>query len=99
MASPIVIPIIIVAVAGLATYLVYRYIVFDHLCKSKLDQILLRYNIGKTPAQIIKEFYEHKGEDISHAQIKSMERHYRQTDPEQFLIMYDEIRERERERS
>ena len=96
MASPIIIPIIIVTIIGLVAYLMYRFIIYDAMCKRTVNQTLLKYNIGKTPAQIIKEYYEYKDEPISYNQIKTLERHYRQKEPEQFLAMYDAIREHER---
>ena len=97
MASVIIIPIIIVAIVGLAGYLVYRYIIFDMMCKRSVNQELLKYNIKKTPAQIIKEYYKKKGEDISPKEIQVLEKNYRQNEPEQFLTMYDAIRDDSRE--
>ena len=93
MASVIVIPILIVAIVGLSGYLVYRYFVFDMLCKRSVNQTLQKYNIKKTPFQIIKEYYNKKGENISHKEIESLEKNYRQNEPDQFLAMYDSIRD------
>ena len=93
MASVIVIPILIVAIIGLSGYLVYRFFVFDMLCKRSVNQTLRKYNIKKTPSQIIKEYYSKKGENISHEEIQSLEKNYRQNEPDQFLAMYDSIRD------
>ena len=93
MASVIVIPILIVVIVGLSGYLIYRFFVFDMLCKRSVNQTLRKYNIKKTPSQIIKEYYNKKGENISHKEIQSLEKNYRQHEPEQFLAMYDTIRD------
>ena len=95
MASVIVIPIVIVAIVGLTGYLVYRYAMFDLLCKRKVNQTLQKYNIQKTPSQIIKEYYEEKGEKKSHKEIQNLEKQFRQKEPDQFLAMYDVIREKQ----
>ena len=58
-----------------------------------VNQTLQKYNIKKTPYQIIKEYYDTKGEDISDKEIQTLEKNYRQNEPEQFLAMYDAIRE------
>ena len=92
MASVIVIPIIIVAIVGLSGYLVYRFFIYDLLCKRSVNQTLQKYNIKKTPSQIIKEYHNNKGEQISHKEIQNLEKNYRQNEPEQFLAMYDAIR-------
>ena len=88
-----IIPIVIVAIIGLSGYLVYRYAMFDFLCKRSVNQTLQKYNIKKTPAQIIKEYYQNRGEELSHKEIQNIEKNYRQKEPEQFLSMYDVIRE------
>ena len=89
----IIIPLVIVAILGLSGYLVYRYVMFDFLCKRSVNQTLQKYNIKKTPAQIIKEYYQNRGEELSHKEIQNIEKNYRQKEPEQFLSMYDVIRE------
>ena len=94
MASIIVIPIIIVAIVGLSGYLVYKFFIYDLYCKRSVNQTLLKYNIKKTPSQIIKEYYHSKGESISHKEVQILEKNYRQNEPEQFLTMYDAIREK-----
>ena len=93
MASPLVIPIIIVAIVGLSGYLVYKYFVFDLMCKRAVNQALQKYNIKKTPSQIIKEYYQSKGEEISHKEIETLEKNYRKNGPDEFLTMYDVIRD------
>ncbi|MDH3192095.1 MAG: hypothetical protein OEM18_05365 [Nitrosopumilus sp.] len=92
MASIIIIPIIIVAIIGLSGYLVYRFLIYDLMCKRTVKQILQKYNIKKTPSQIIREYYTNKGEEISYKEIQDIEKNYRQNEPEQFLAMYDAIR-------
>jgi len=93
MVTALIIPIFIVAIVGLTGYLVYRYVLFDLMCKRSVNQTLQKYNIKKTPSQIIKEYYDDKGEEITHKEIQNMEKNYRQKEPEQFLSMYDAIRE------
>ena len=92
MASVIVIPIILVAIIGLSGYLVYKFFVFDLLCKRSVSKTLQNYKIKKTPTQIIKEYYESKGDSLSDREIQNLEKNYRQKEPDQFLAMYDAIR-------
>ena len=92
MASVIVIPVILVAIIGLTGYLVYKFFIFDLLCKRSVSQTLQNYKIKKTPAQIIKEYYESKGDSLSTKEIQNLEKNYRQKEPDQFLAMYDAIR-------
>ena len=92
MASIIVIPIIIVAIVGLSGYLVYRFMMYDLLCKRSVNQTLQKYNIDKTPSQIIREYHNSKGEQISDKEIHKLEKNYRQNEPDQFLAMYDAVR-------
>lgn len=93
MVSVIVIPIIIVSILGLIGYLVYRFALYDYLCKRSVDQMLFKYQISKTPSQIITEYNKNKGKDLSEKEIQYLEKHYRQNEPEQFLAMYDAIRD------
>jgi len=93
MASAIIIPIIIVAILGLGGYLIYRYALFDAMCKSSINRTLKKYNIRKTPFEIVQEFYKKRGEALSDKEIRELEKKYRQTDPDEFLTMYDSIRE------
>ncbi len=87
----IIIPIIIVTIVGLAGYLLYRLVIYDWSCKRTVNQSLQRYNIKETPSQIIKKYYDKKGESISPKEIQDLEKNYRQKEPEQFLAMYDAI--------
>ncbi|MDH3341637.1 MAG: hypothetical protein OEL84_10210 [Nitrosopumilus sp.] len=93
MAAIIIIPILVVAIIGLSGYLVYRFLIYDLYCKRSVNQSLQKYNIKKTPSQIIKEYYDSKGEQITHQEIQNLEKNYRQNEPDQFLAMYDAIRE------
>ncbi|RMW40127.1 MAG: hypothetical protein EA446_00015 [Nitrosopumilus sp.] len=97
MASPLVIPIVIVAIVGLSGYLVYKYFIYDLMCKRAVNNALQKYNIKKTPFQIIKEYYHSKGENISHKEIQNLEKSYRQNGPDEFLTMYDAIRDSKHE--
>ena len=92
MASIIIIPIIIVAIVGLSGYLVYRFMMYDLLCKRSVNQTLQKYNIDKTPSQIIREYHNNKGEEISDKEVQRLEKNYRQNEPDQFLAMYDAVR-------
>ena len=98
MAVILIIPILIVAIVGLSSYLAYRFLIYDLYCKISINKSLQKYNIKKTPFQIIKEYYENKGEKISHQEIQNLEKNYRQNEPEQFLAMYDAIRENTRDK-
>ncbi|NQV39515.1 MAG: hypothetical protein HQ505_03110 [Nitrosopumilus sp.] len=98
MAAIIIIPILVVAIIGLSGYLAYRFVIYDLYCKRSVNQSLRKYNIKKTPSQIIKEYYENKGESISHQEIRNLEKNYRQNEPEQFLTMYDAIREYQKDK-
>ena len=93
MASIIIIPILIVAIIGLSSYLVHKFVLRDLLAKRTVHQTLQKYNIKKTPLEIIKEYYDSKGETISHQEIQNLEKNYRLNEPEQFLAMYDAIRD------
>ena len=95
MVTVFIIPIILAAAAGLGGYLLYRYVIYDAMCKNSVNRILSSYDINKTPAQIIREFHETiRGEKISEQKVRTLEKMYRQTDPDQFLEMYDALRER-----
>jgi len=98
MATIIIIPILVVAIIGLSSYLAYRFLIYDLYCKRSVNKSLQKYNIKKTPSQIIKEYYENKGEQISHQEIQNLEKNYRQNEPEQFLAMYDAIRDYQKDK-
>ena len=93
MAPVIIIPILVVTVIALSSYLVYKLFLQGLLSKRSLTQTLEKYNIDKTPSQIIKEYYENKGESLSHQEIQKLEKNYTKNEPEQFLAMYDAIRD------
>lgn len=94
MVAVIIIPLTIVAILGITAYLIYRLIIYDFLCRQYVAKTLQKYNIKKTPFQIIKEYHSSKGESISEKEIQNLEKHYRQHEPEQFLAMYDVIRDK-----
>lgn len=94
----IIIPIIIVAIAGLTGYLLYRLVIYDWSCKRAVNRSLQRYNIRETPSQIIKKYYDKKGESISPREIQDLEKNYRQKEPDQFLAMYDAIMDNQKNR-
>ncbi|MGY5140663.1 MAG: hypothetical protein ACW9W9_04565 [Candidatus Nitrosopumilus sp. Bin_571-38] len=98
MAAIIIIPILVVAIIGLFSYLAYRFLIYDLYCKRSVNLSLQKYNIKKTPSEIIKEYYENKGELISHREIQNLEKNYRQNEPEQFLAMYDAIRDYQKDK-
>jgi len=98
MAAIIIIPILIVAIVGLSSYLAYRFLIYDLYCKRSVNKSLQKYNIKKTPSQIIKEYYENRGEQISHQEIQNLEKNYRQNEPDQFLAMYDVIRDNQKDK-
>ncbi|MCV0431113.1 hypothetical protein [Nitrosopumilus sp.] len=93
MASIIIIPILIVAIIGLSSYLIHKFVLRDLMAKKSINQTLQKYNIKKTPSEIIKEYYNNKGESLSHQEIQNLEKNYRLNEPEQFLAMYDAIRD------
>jgi len=94
MVLPIVIPIVIVAIVGIAGYTLYRFVIYDFMCNKTVNDTLRKYNIKKTQSQIIKEYHESKGETISDKKISQLEKQYRQHEPEQFLAMYDAVRKK-----
>ena len=89
-----IIPITIVAILGIAGYLVYRFLINDFVCNRTVNATLREYNIKKTQFQIIKEYYALKGEKISDKEIMHLQKRYRQREPDQFLAMYDSIRDK-----
>ena len=92
-----IIPIVIVAILGISGYLVYRYVIFDILANSSINCTLRRYNIKKTQFEIIKEFNENNGEKLSDAEINRLAKRYRREEPDQFLSMYDNLRDKPRD--
>ncbi len=96
MAFAVIIPITIVGILGIAGYLIYRFVIFDYLSNKSVNNTLRRYNIKKTQFSIVKEYYEQKGQEISNNEINRLVKLYRQKEPEQFLAMYDSVREKSR---
>lgn len=92
MVSVIVIPIIVVAIVGLISYLAYRYVIVDVSSKRAVQKMLRQYDIDKTPSQIIREYYKIQGKMLSESEIRGIERECLRNEPDQFLAMYDEIR-------
>jgi len=96
MAPIIIIPILVVTVIALSSYLVYKLLLQNLLSKRTIIQTLKKYNIDKTPFQIIQEYHESKGEPLSPQEIQKLEKNYTKNEPEQFLAMYDAIRDNEK---
>lgn len=94
MVSPVIIPIVIVAAAAVACYMAYRLVIYDYFCSRSVDSTLLEYGIKKSQADIVREYHESRGEDISDAEVSRLQKYYRQKQPDRFLSMYDELRER-----
>ena len=94
MAFAVIIPITIVGILGIAGYLIYRFVIFDYLSNKSVNDTLRRYSIDKSQFEIVKEYFEHKGEEISLKEINRLAKFYRQKEPEQFLAMYDSVREK-----
>ena len=95
-AAVLIIPILIVTIIALSSYLVYKFLIQNLLSKRSITQTLEKYNINKTTFQIIKEYYENKGESLSDQEIQKLEKNYIQNEPEQFLAMYDAIRDNDK---
>ena len=94
MVAVFIIPLAIVGIVGIASYLMYRFVLYDYFCNRSVNDTLRKYGVKKTQFQIIKEYHESKGEKISDKEISQLEKHYRQHEPEQFLVMYDAIRDK-----
>ncbi len=90
-----IIPIALVSILGISGYLVYRFLLNDFLCNRSVNATLREFNIKKTQYQIIKEYHEFKGKEISDKEISFLQKRYRQREPDQFLSMYDSMRNRE----
>ncbi len=89
-----IIPIALVAILGISGYLVYRYLLNDFLCNRSVNATLKEFNIKKTQYQIIKEYHAFKGKKISDKEISFLQKRYRQREPDQFLSMYDAMRDK-----
>ena len=89
-----IIPITLVAILGISGYLVYRFILHDFFCNRSVNATLREFNIKKTQFQIIKEYHAFKGKEISEKEILFLQKRYRQREPDQFLSMYDSMRDK-----
>ena len=89
-----IIPITLVAVLGISGYLVYRFILHDFFCNRSVNATLREFNIKKTQFQIIKEYHVFKGKEISDKEVLFLQKRYRQREPDQFLSMYDSMRDK-----
>jgi len=89
----IIIPLTIVAIVGTVGFLVYRFLLKDFLCNRSVNATLKEFNIKKTQFQIIKEYHTFKGKEISDKEILFLQKRYRQHEPDQFLSMYDSMRD------
>ena len=94
MVAVIIIPLIVTSTIGIIGYLTYKIVIFDYLCNRSVNTTLKKYDIKKTQFQIIREYYENKGEPVSEKVIDQLAKQYRQKEPEQFLAMYDSIRDK-----
>jgi len=47
MVSTIIIPLAIVAIAGIAGYLVYRFVLYDYFCKKSVNETLRNITLKK----------------------------------------------------
>ena len=94
MSAVILIPLVISATVGILGYLTYRLVIFDYLCNRSVNATLRKYDIKKTQFQIIKEYYENKGKIVSEKEISQIAKKFRQKEPEQFLAMYDSVRDK-----
>ena len=89
-----IIPITLVAILGISGYLVYRFILHDFFCNRSVNATLREFNIKKTQFQIIKEYHVFKGKEISDKEVLFLQKRYRQREPDQFLSMYDSMRDK-----
>lgn len=89
MASPLIIAIVITAAAGIIGYVMFRYVLRYPMRHRSLVRTLQRYDIDKSPSEIIREYHAHMNKEISESRIRQLERDYILNEPEQFLAMYD----------
>jgi hypothetical protein len=94
MVAVIIIPLAITVIVGIIGYLTYRLVIFDYLCNRAVNTTLRKYDIKKTQFQIIREYYDNKGESVSEKAIEQLAKQYRQKEPQQFLAMYDLVRDK-----
>ncbi len=92
--TALIIPLSLVAILGVGGYLVYHFLLKDFLCNRSVNLTLKEFNIKKTQYQIIKEYHIYKGKEISEKEILFLQKRYRQREPDHFLSMYDEMRDK-----
>ena len=92
--ATLIIPVTLVAIFGITGYFIYRFVLRDFLCNRSVNATLKEFHIKKTQFQIIKEYHDFKGEKISDKEILYLQKRYRQNEPDQFLSMYDSIRDK-----
>ncbi len=92
--TALIIPLSLVAIIGITGYLIYRFALHDFLCNRNVNGTLREFNIKKTQYQIIKEYHESKGKEVSEKEILFLQKRYRQREPDQFLSMYDSMRDK-----
>jgi len=92
--TALIIPITIVAILGITGFLVYRFVLHDFMCNRSVNATLKEFHIKKTQFQIIKEYHAFKGKEISDKEISFLQKRYRQREPDQFLSMYDKMRDK-----
>ena len=98
MATALVIPIIVISILGLVIFLLYKLVVYDFICNRSVNRTLSEYKINRTQSEIIKEYFQTKGETISNSKLKQLEKHYRQNSPNKFLSMYEYVRDYHRKK-
>lgn len=74
MATVLIIPILIVTIIGLSGYLAYRFLIYDLFCKRSVNKSLRKYDIKKTPSQIIKEYYEKREKKLLMMKFKRLKK-------------------------
>jgi len=92
--ATLIIPVTLVAIFGITGYLIYRFVLHDFLCNRSVNATLKEFHIKKTQFQIIKEYHAFKGKEISDKEIIFLQKRYRQREPDQFLSMYDSMRDK-----
>jgi len=92
--AALIIPISLVAIVGIIGFLIYRFVLHDFMCNRSVNATLKEFHIKKTQFQIIKEYHAFKGKEISDKEISFLQKRYRQREPDQFLSMYDKMRDK-----
>jgi len=92
--AALIIPISLVAIVGIIGFLIYRFVLHDFMCNRSVNATLKEFHIKKTQFQIIKEYHAFKGKEISDKEVLFLQKRYRQREPDQFLSMYDSMRDK-----